>query len=527
MVRLDAPYGTSNLVATTALNYDPFARLIGQSHVKDTTTLGSYSVTYDANRRIDTMTTPDGLGEFNYDGSGQLLEADYNYQPDEEFSYDLTGNRTMTGYSTGPNNQLLAAGDLEFEYDGEGNRVKQTDISTDDYVMYQWDHRNRLSKITFYDNTDTKTKEIFYTYDTHNRRIRSQFDANGNGTIDSEQKIVYDADWKPGLEDIVLVFHEANNIQHRFLHGPGIDQSLVDEQPSQLQWLLPGQLGTITDVVEYNLGTDTTNNINHLTYTSFGQIASQTNPIHEPYYTYTAREWDGESNLYYYRARWYDPIVGRFVSEDPFGFNISEYASYDYAFNSPAMFRDASGMVPISCQCTLPGHSGGIATATVYVDCIGAASTCCTSACPGPTSFNGQWQNARSAPGDVGKLAGICANISSKCPGCSASDRNKLVASLLNATQTTVVIYAGTNTCERYAFEFEKQLPRGFGLGNPCIKSSNITTWNTGGYLSPRHAAYEVEFCDGTIVYFDNTGVGDDDHIFFPSDIPKGWGPTP
>jgi RHS repeat-associated protein len=34
-------------------------------------------------------------------------------------------------------------------------------------------------------------------------------------------------------------------------------------------------------------------------------------------YAYTAREWDPEINLYYYRARYYDPKVGRFVSEDP------------------------------------------------------------------------------------------------------------------------------------------------------------------------------------------------------------------
>lgn len=335
---------TSNLVASTTLNYDPFARLVGQMHVKDATPLGSYSVTYDAKRRIDSMTTPDGLGEFDYDGSGQLLDADYDYQPDEEFTYDLTGNRTMTGYTTGPNNQLLAAGDLEFEYDGEGNRIRQTDTATDDYVGYTWDHRNRLTKVTFFDDTDTKTKEILYSYDTHNRRIRRQLDTNGNGTIDAAQNIVYDADWKPGLEVIVLIFDESDDLQHRFLHGPGIDQPLADEQPAKLHWLLPGQLGTITDVVEYDSGTDTSTNINHLTYTSFGHIASQTNSAHEPYYTYTAREWDGDSELYYYRARWYDPVVGRFVSEDPIGFDGGDSNLLSYVVNSPYDLSDSSGL---------------------------------------------------------------------------------------------------------------------------------------------------------------------------------------
>ncbi len=334
---------TSNLVVSTSLSYDPFARLVGQEHVKESTPLGSYSVTYDANRRIDSMTTPEGLGEFDYDGSGQLLEADYDYQADEDFSYDLTGNRTMTGYTTGPNNQLLTAGDHEFEYDGEGNRIKQTDTATDDYVEYTWDHRNRLTKVTFFDDSDTKTKEILYTYDTHNRRIRRQLDANGNGIIDSAQNIVYDADWKPGLEDIVLIFDESDDLQHRFLHGPGIDQPLADEQPTKLHWLLPSQLGTITDVAEYNPGTDTSTNINHLTYTSFGQIASQTNSANEPYYTYTAREWDDDAELYYYRARWYDPGVGRFVSEDPIGFEGNDENLFRYVENNPRMLDDPTG----------------------------------------------------------------------------------------------------------------------------------------------------------------------------------------
>ena len=42
--------------------------------------------------------------------------------------------------------------------------------------------------------------------------------------------------------------------------------------------------------------------------------------FYQPRYTITVREWDGDADLYYYRARWYDAGVGRFVSEDPIGF---------------------------------------------------------------------------------------------------------------------------------------------------------------------------------------------------------------
>ncbi|MBI4640627.1 MAG: RHS repeat-associated core domain-containing protein [Candidatus Tectomicrobia bacterium] len=51
-------------------------------------------------------------------------------------------------------------------------------------------------------------------------------------------------------------------------------------------------------------------------------------------YTYTSREYDAESGLYYYRARYYDPRSGRFLSEDPLRFlggdlNLYAYVNYE------------------------------------------------------------------------------------------------------------------------------------------------------------------------------------------------------
>jgi RHS repeat-associated protein len=49
---------------------------------------------------------------------------------------------------------------------------------------------------------------------------------------------------------------------------------------------------------------------------SFGQIISQTGSITNPY-TYTGREYDKETGMYYHRARYYDPKIGRFITTDP------------------------------------------------------------------------------------------------------------------------------------------------------------------------------------------------------------------
>jgi len=58
---------------------------------------------------------------------------------------------------------------------------------------------------------------------------------------------------------------------------------------------------------------------------------------------YTGRAHDEEANLIYYRARFYDPEVGRFISEDPLGFEAG-VNFYAYVQNNPVMFNDPMGL---------------------------------------------------------------------------------------------------------------------------------------------------------------------------------------
>lgn len=60
----------------------------------------------------------------------------------------------------------------------------------------------------------------------------------------------------------------------------------------------------------------------------------------------TGREWDKETGLYYYRARYYDPMEGRFISKDPIGFRGGDANLYGYVRNNPTNLTDPSGMVP-------------------------------------------------------------------------------------------------------------------------------------------------------------------------------------
>jgi len=77
-------------------------------------------------------------------------------------------------------------------------------------------------------------------------------------------------------------------------------------------------------------------------YDSFGNQTSSTGSLTNPF-QYAARELDPETSLYYNRTRYFNPAAGRFLSEDPTGFEggVNEYA---YALNSPATYFDPFGL---------------------------------------------------------------------------------------------------------------------------------------------------------------------------------------
>lgn len=81
------------------------------------------------------------------------------------------------------------------------------------------------------------------------------------------------------------------------------------------------------------------------TYDSFGNQTASSGSLTN-FFRYTGREFDTETNLYYYRARYYDPGTGRFLSEEPLGFAM-ESNFYRYVGNDVVNFDDPSGLSPL------------------------------------------------------------------------------------------------------------------------------------------------------------------------------------
>jgi RHS repeat-associated protein len=94
--------------------------------------------------------------------------------------------------------------------------------------------------------------------------------------------------------------------------------------------------GTVRNLID-----DGGNLVEHLSYDSFGKLSNASTTGFR--YGYTGREQDSETGLDYYRARYYDAGVGRFISEDPIGFAAGDSNIYRYVGNSPVNATDPSG----------------------------------------------------------------------------------------------------------------------------------------------------------------------------------------
>ena len=101
-------------------------------------------------------------------------------------------------------------------------------------------------------------------------------------------------------------------------------------------------------MVRYATGTTTV--VNHRKFDAFGNLTAESDATVKFLYSYTGREWDGNAGLYYYRARWYDAKIGRFISEDPIGFAAGDTNVTRYVRNKEAkgdiVLIDKSRMSP-------------------------------------------------------------------------------------------------------------------------------------------------------------------------------------
>lgn len=310
--------------------YDNANRLTTITQGTDTVTIA-----YDDTDRRTSVTYPNtNKIEYGYNVASELTSLTYKQCTTTlgtlTYTYDATGNRIKTGgtfartnlppavssTNYNANNQQLTFGTTTETYDLNGNLATATDASGT--TTYTWNARNQLTSIS------GSSLSASFTYDSFGRRTGKTI----NGTTTN---FVYD-----GLNPV----QEKNGatVTANLLTGLGIDEFFTRTDGAGSRALLPDALGS---AVALGDGTGTLQT--QYTYEPFG-FATQAGSANTSSYKFTGREDDG-TGLYYYRARYYQPRLQRFISEDPIGF----YAGpnfYTYVSNRATRFSDPWGLDP-------------------------------------------------------------------------------------------------------------------------------------------------------------------------------------
>ena len=315
-----------NSVATN-YTYDSLSRLLSISHFKHKNIIDGATYTMDAaGNRTSRAPLPSGTNtNYAYDDLYQLITATQDSSTVESYTYDEVGNRLssigVSPYVYNSSNELTLKLGTAYTYDNNGNLLSKDDANGT--TSYAWDPENQLTSVTLPGSGET----VSFQYDPFGRRIY-KFSPLGT-TI-----FVYDG---------VNVIEEVNadgSLAALYTHSLGIDEPLAMSRDNTMSFYLADGLGTVTSIADSKGNLAST-----YQYNSFGNLTASTGSITNPF-LYTGREFDAETGLYFYRARYYDPSIGRFISEDPirFGGGINFYY---YVKNNPVNFVDPKGKIGI------------------------------------------------------------------------------------------------------------------------------------------------------------------------------------
>jgi len=241
----------------------------------------------------------------------------------ESYTYDQVGNRLsslgMSSYTYNSSNELTSKPGTTYTYDHNGNLLTKSDASGT--TSYSWDYyTNRLNQVRLPAGAGTVT----FRYDPFGRRIQK------SGPLGTTN---YLYDGKNLLEEV----DNAGNILARYTETRGLDEELSVLRSGTTSYFQTDGLGSATS---FSNGAGAL--AKTYTFDGYGKQTASTGTLTNQF-QYTGREFDSETGLYFNRARYYDPSVGRFISEDPVGFlgGINKYA---YVLNRPINFSDPSGL---------------------------------------------------------------------------------------------------------------------------------------------------------------------------------------
>lgn len=295
---------------------------------------------YDAAGRRTTLTLPNGIAiGYAYDVASQLTGLTYQSGAVTlgtlTYAYDQIGNRTqvggtwaraglpaaLTSATYDAANQIATWAGTQFTHDANGN------LTSDGVRSYTWDARDQLASLT-------GAVSGTFAYDGFGRRrsktiggTTTQFLYDGSNPVQELSGGTPTANLVTGLNvDEFFTRTDAAGVRNYLTDAIGSSIALADAT------------GTIQTEYSYEPFGGTT--------TSGGSTSSS--------FAFTGRESDG-TGLYFYRARYYDSRLQRFISDDPMG-ERAGLNFYSYVGNRPTLYIDPMGLAELCCRpVNLPG----------------------------------------------------------------------------------------------------------------------------------------------------------------------------
>jgi len=342
------------LMSPTGVKIDSIAYMISKVHQGVTMThsaaaLANFNASYarDSLGRITQRSFGDTLWNYVYDAHGHLTKyativagdslacvKDLHYMDGEHctivgtadtlrtqaFSYDSVGNRADNTPTLLAGNRLTSWLGYTLAYDSAGNLVRKSKSGFDQYLYW-----NSLGQLDSVKTMKSDTTLVSFGYDGFGRRVRKTV---GTATplryiYDGAQIAVIDT---AGTPMQIFTDYPGSETPHSVFDSVGKRRYFVTEIGAGSVWGLHDSTATVK---------------NHYRYAPFGLLEDSSEVVKDPL-RFASREYDPETRLYLNRARYYDPELARFISEDPIGQSggVNQYA---YVGNDPINATDPSG----------------------------------------------------------------------------------------------------------------------------------------------------------------------------------------
>lgn len=260
---------------------------------------------------------------FGYNNAGQVTERTMSND-----AYTYFSTMQSKSYTRDGRNRYTSVGGASYSYDPRGN------LTSDGTRTFSYDLENHLLSVT---GGETP---VSLTYDPNGRLLTS---ASGGATT----RYLYDG-------DKLVAEYIGSTLVRRYVHGAGVDEPLVWYEGAGLadrRWLHGDHQGSVVSASD-GAGVGTT-----YAYSAYGEPAYGN--WSGSRFRYTGQIMLPEAKLYHYKARVYDPVLGRFLQTDPVGYK-DDFNLYAYVKNDPLNGSDPTGACLNCFTAAIGAAAGGV-----------------------------------------------------------------------------------------------------------------------------------------------------------------------